>query len=681
MRPIRHHWCLLVVAALAAAGAAPAHSAAQSRGPQGGGAGRRQAAISPLGAARQIETARGGLQPRSAAAKAATGALPDDVCLACHADRALKKKEPTGRVVSLFVNRDTLAESAHAQLDCTDCHQEVTALPHVKGLAPVDCGRCHYVQPLAKPSPAGVKVRVPGVHQRAVEMGVSNAPICQTCHGAHDIHAPSDPAARVSRGRVTETCGHCHLEEFSQYRSSVHGMAFAKGNKDVPVCTTCHGSHSVESVTAASSRVAAGAIPETCGRCHNSEPLARQYEMPAERLTTHRESYHGLANRFGSLRVANCASCHGAHDIRPSSDPQSSINPQNLARTCGHCHSRATQNFARGRTHVLPVRSESLSLWLVSSGFKWFTIIILAGLMAHIALDLYARRRERGRVQGQRAAGPVASAPPAPGAVEGEADGAVERFSLLFRVQHMLLFVSTITLMITGLPLRFPDWRTSAFLFALTGGVEGSGMIHRAAAALLIVVAVFHMGYIIFTAEGRRQFFYLLPHKKDFQDVGHNVLYFFGWRPARARFDRFTYFEKFDYWAVYWGVVIMIGTGVTLWFQDQAMRALPKLAVDMAKEVHSDEALLATLAIVVWHFYNVHFNPDNFPLSWTWWNGRITLTKMRREHPLEYERMMAARRAQPPAQAASAARSGGDGEQAGAGAAEVRQVAPRADGE
>jgi len=272
---------------------------------------------------------------------------------------------------------------------------------------------------------------------------------------------------------------------------------------------------------------------------------------------------------------------------------------------------------------------------------------------------------------------PAVGAPQAP----GEAEGEVQRFSLLFRVQHVLLFLSTITLIITGLPLRFPNWRSSAILFAITGGVEGSGLIHRTAAALLIFVSVFHMGYIILTAEGRRQLFYLLPRKKDFQDVGHNVLYFFGRRPARARFDRFTYFEKFDYWAVYWGVVIMIGTGLTLWFEDQAMRVLPKLAVDMAKEVHSDEALLATLAIVVWHFYNVHFNPDNFPLSWTWWTGKISLAKMRREHSLEYERMMAARLARPQAQPAGGAPAGGDGDQAGPGAADVRQPAPRPDDE
>jgi len=383
MRPIRRHWGLLFFAALAAAVAVPASPAV------------RHAAPSPLAAARQVmpaATGSGAVTPRPAPQGAA---LTDDVCLACHADRALKKTEPTGRVLSLFVDRSALGASVHAQLNCVDCHQDVTALPHAKGLEPVDCGRCHYVQPLAKPSPTGVKVRVPGVHQRAVEAGMPNAPVCQTCHGAHDVRAPSDPASRVSRGHVTETCGHCHLEEFSQYRSSVHGVALAAGNRDVPVCTTCHGSHSIESVSAATSRVAPGAIPETCGRCHNSEPLARKYEMPSERLTTYRESYHGLANRFGSLRVANCASCHGAHNIRPSSDPQSSINPKNLPRTCGHCHPHATQNFARGKIHILPVRSESFSLWLVSTAFKWFTIAILSGLMGHIALDLYARRRER----------------------------------------------------------------------------------------------------------------------------------------------------------------------------------------------------------------------------------------------------------------------------------------------
>lgn len=326
---------------------------------------------------------------------AALPPLASDVCLDCHGQSSLKRIEPTRRAVSLYVDRDTLASSVHADLECVNCHRDVTAIPHRSPVAAVNCRRCHYVEPLPRPTPRGAARGGAGVHQQALEAGVVDAPTCQTCHGSHDVLAPGNPRSRVHRTRVSETCGRCHLAEYAQYQGSVHGVALARGNPDVPVCSDCHGSHTIAGPRAPGSPVGVRAIPETCGRCHESEPLARKYQVPPERLATYRESYHGLANQFGSTRVANCASCHGAHDIRPSTDPQSSIYPANLARTCGRCHPDASANFARGKVHVRPRLSESVPLWLVSTGFKWFTIAVMSALIGHIILDLNARRRER----------------------------------------------------------------------------------------------------------------------------------------------------------------------------------------------------------------------------------------------------------------------------------------------
>ena len=215
------------------------------------------------------------------------------------------------------------------------------------------------------------------------------------------------------------------------------------------------------------------------------------------------------------------------------------------------------------------------------------------------------------------------------------------RFSLVFRIQHIVLFLSTITLIITGLPLKFHDTRWAEAFFRAVGGVEASGFIHRVGASALIGFGVFHMLYIIFTSEGRGHFRELLPRVKDVTDVVKNVLHFFGFSKDGPKFGRFSYIEKFDYWAVYWGTVIMIGTGLMLWFKDFTMSKLPKIILDAALEAHSDEALLATLAIVVWHFYNVHFSPDHFPMNLTWWNGKLSAKKMKDHHPLEYEKLTA----------------------------------------
>ncbi|RMG60518.1 MAG: cytochrome b/b6 domain-containing protein [Deltaproteobacteria bacterium] len=217
------------------------------------------------------------------------------------------------------------------------------------------------------------------------------------------------------------------------------------------------------------------------------------------------------------------------------------------------------------------------------------------------------------------------------------------RFNRNFRFQHMVLFTSVIILIITGLPLKFPDFALSRWLMSLWGGVKYSTVIHRIGATMLIYFMVHHLLYTLLSRDGRRDFIMLIPTPKDFRDFFQNIRYFVGKTEDPPKFDRFSYIEKFDYWAVYWGCVIMIGSGLILWFEETAMKFLPKFWVDMAHEAHSDEALLATLAIVIWHFYNVHFNPDRFPGTLLWWHGKISKEEMLKEHPLEYERIMAER--------------------------------------
>lgn len=228
------------------------------------------------------------------------------------------------------------------------------------------------------------------------------------------------------------------------------------------------------------------------------------------------------------------------------------------------------------------------------------------------------------------------------GAVEAKGEERwFQRFNISVRLQHLVMAVSVVLLILTGLPLKFPDNPLFAAMMDLFGGIGNSTLIHRIAACGLIAVSFWHLVYIIFFREGRRDFALMLPKVKDFKDFTHMILYFFGRKPAKPKFGRFSYVEKFDYWAVYWGCVIMIGTGVLLWSPDFTFTYFPKYFYDIAKEVHSDEALLATLAIVIWHFYNVHFNPSVFPGSLLWWHGRLPEHKMAEEHPLEYEEILA----------------------------------------
>jgi formate dehydrogenase subunit gamma len=214
------------------------------------------------------------------------------------------------------------------------------------------------------------------------------------------------------------------------------------------------------------------------------------------------------------------------------------------------------------------------------------------------------------------------------------------RFGVNVRAQHFLLAASTALLIITGLPLRFHDSAIWKFIIFLLGGIQNSTFLHRVAAGGLMLVCVWHLSWLFLTREGRREFWELLPKPKDLFDMIHNIRYFLRLTHEKAKFDRYSYIEKFDYWAVYWGVVIMIGSGLLLWLEQYSLLLFPKWVLDVAKEAHRDEALLATLAIVVWHMYNAHLNPTKFPGTLVIWNGLMTRHEMLEEHPLEYERRM-----------------------------------------
>jgi len=213
----------------------------------------------------------------------------------------------------------------------------------------------------------------------------------------------------------------------------------------------------------------------------------------------------------------------------------------------------------------------------------------------------------------------------------------VERLSLQMRAQHMVLFSSTILLIITGLPIKFHEAALAGFVMNLFGGPDVTRLLHRAGAIGLTAVGVYHVFYSMFSEAGRRDFGLLIPKPQDAKDALGQIGYFLGIRKTKPLYGRFSYIEKFDYWAVYWGMVVMITSGYIMWFKDAAINQFGKFFYDIGREAHSDEALLATLAIVIWHFYNVHFNPHKFPGSLTWWHGKITMHEFRDEHPLEYE--------------------------------------------
>ena len=210
------------------------------------------------------------------------------------------------------------------------------------------------------------------------------------------------------------------------------------------------------------------------------------------------------------------------------------------------------------------------------------------------------------------------------------------RFSLNIRIQHIILMVSTLILIITGLPIKFHELAWAKFFFSTVGGLQVGRILHRIGAVGLIGIAFYHLLFLALSSEGRGIFKELLPRVQDFKNLWIMLNYFLGRKREKAKFGKFTYVEKFDYWAVYWGMVIMVLSGLVLWFLGTALRIFPKFVADIAKEAHSDEALLATSAIIVWHFYNAHLNPEKFPMSKSWLTGKISEEEMEKEHFLEW---------------------------------------------
>jgi hypothetical protein len=317
-------------------------------------------------------------------------------CQACHAEPALKRVLQNGRTQSLYVDGDQVRSSVHGDRACVDCHADAKDGPHTVAPAPVNCTRCHY-----KDSGAGVpqtgayEAYKRSVHGKAVANGDPKAPACQDCHGSHGIRSHSDPLAQVARPNVPATCGACHLEAYAQYRASIHGAGAEDGNVDVPVCTGCHSEHGILSRKDPSSSTYVANVSGMCARCHAAEAIVGKYGIEAGQVDSYDESYHGVSIRAGDRTVANCASCHGIHNIRSPEDPASSVHIDNIPQTCGKCHPGADASFARGKIHARPTSPESGIVFYAATFFKWLTILTVCGLITHILLDLVRKIRAR----------------------------------------------------------------------------------------------------------------------------------------------------------------------------------------------------------------------------------------------------------------------------------------------
>ena len=325
-----------------------------------------------------------------------TTVAAEDKCTICHSKTDLSRTEQSGRKVPLFVDTTMLHHSVHADKLCTDCHVDVVVIPHKQTPQKVNCRRCHYAgNPVGAPDGDLYDQYEHSVHGLEVAKGNPKAPVCQDCHGGHDVVAHDSTDSRFSTQNLPKTCGGCHIDIYATYNKSVHGVALAAGNLDAPNCAGCHGEHNIERPEVSGSRVAPANVTATCSDCHGHKGVVSKYGIKTDRAATFEDSFHGVAQQMKNTMVANCASCHGYHDIRPEEDPQSSIHPTNIPQTCGKagCHPEATARFSTGQIHVDPKSEEAGILYYISRGFMILTVSVLIGLIGFIMLDLYRRAR------------------------------------------------------------------------------------------------------------------------------------------------------------------------------------------------------------------------------------------------------------------------------------------------
>jgi cytochrome b subunit of formate dehydrogenase len=555
-------------------------------------------------------------------------AHPDVGCQDCHTNVTAEHKDKdldalTDEESCAGCHSRTLRQvgrSVHdGEAGCNDCHGDPHAIHEVGDLASAvsavnqikNCGGCH-------DTPASlVDGYLTSEHGKALLLsGLVAAPSCSACHGDHGMLEVADERAPTSHANSPEMCGTCHLLLLEDWKAgSAHGLAWQE-SEDGPVCTDCHASHNIGDPVTAAARLASA---DNCGECHT------------EYLTTFRDSFHGKANDLGMVSGATCADCHTPHKNLAAEHPDSSVHPANLMTTCGNCHETISQSFVSFDPHNDPTDPDDnyavYIVWLFMTGlligvFGFFGVHDLLWLQRSLVGVVRGEFNEQLNNTGQY----------------------VRRFSRMHIRMHITIIVTFLALALTGLPLKFHAAPWAQQLMNLLGGIDSARFIHRLAAIGTFAYAAFHLGnlFVRWAVRRERGLFWgpnsMVPQPSDIADLYTNVRYFLylGDRPAG---DRWTYFEKFDYLAVFWGVMIIGLSGLLLWFPAWFTSFLPGWTLNAAYVIHSDEALLATGFIFVFHFFHTHLRPESFPMDVVIFTGKMSLEKFKEERPREYQRL------------------------------------------
>jgi len=516
--------------------------------------------------------------------------------------------------------------------DCTKCHgthgilkKNNPASPTFPKNVPTLCAQCH-----RKGQPGAVHQEdwdkgiiesyAMSIHGKGlIESGLVVTAMCTDCHTAHHVLPGVDEDSSVNPKNIPDTCGKCHHGIQEQFEKSIHSRLVNDTDKRLPNCSDCHSSHTIERTDKADFREV---ITDQCGECHK------------ETVESYFETVHGKASQLADERVALCQDCHGAHGILPPDSLDSTLSVKNVVETCGNCHEGSHRGFTRYLTHAThhdrdkyPVLYWTFKFMttLLVSVFIFFGIHTLLWLPKSLQAMKHARELRK-QVVGKKE---------------------FKRFTKIESRLHILVVISFLSLAVTGMTLKFAYMPWAQAVAGLLGGFEGTGLIHRIAAIITFYYFARHLLELILkTRRSGKSVGRLLldknsmvPNLQDFIDFYDTIKWFLGLGP-RPNYGKWTYWEKFDYFAVFWGVAMIGFTGLMLWFPEFFTKFMPGQAINVAMIIHSDEALLAVGFIFTIHFFNTHFRPDRFPMDTVIFTGSLPVEELKEDRPRYYQELV-----------------------------------------
>ncbi|MBK6632757.1 MAG: cytochrome C [Betaproteobacteria bacterium] len=587
---------------------------------------------------------------------AAAAELGNAGCLECH-ESSKKKIEVPGKDdekrTLAHINAGKFGKGIHGDMQCVACHKEITdsKANHAKAkdIKPANCVTCHEaLWETAKQQKLTEEKKSLGLIVRNIEAYKNSfhakpdkddpsrpMATCEDCHNSHEFNVPPKGSERRTAWHKTipDTCGaKCHEDQLEAYSASVHGEeVLEKGNVKSAVCTDCHTSHNISGTASETFKLA---NVNACGSCHEKE------------LQSFADTYHGQVNRLGYAYAAKCADCHESHKILPADHPKSTINPKNRLKTCSKCHSDkkpgmhdATPGFVTFGPHANTHDFEKYPQMYIASKFMvGLLIFVFAFFWAHSGLWYYREWQDR-------KAGKPHARIDTRGLNLDETKQHFRRFHWGWRIGHLVFALVTMTLVLTGTTALYAESVWAPLVAKAVGGPKMLGLIHRVAAAIFVGIFVIHFVYVMQKLLRDRSFRWfgpdsLIPNWKDFADCWGMFKWFVG-RGPKPMFDRWAYFEKFDYWAVFWGVNIIGWSGLMLAFPHVTAQYLPGWVFNVGTLIHGEEAFLAAVFLFTVHFFNNHFRPDKLPPpDVVMFTGTQSLREFRHDHPAHYQRMV-----------------------------------------